>query len=121
MLKEKELCYKITGCAYEVYRNLGNGFLESVYHKALCHELTLKGLNYASELPVNVVYKGVTVGQHRLDLLVEDKVILELKAQPQLPNSAKPQLINYLKATRREVGLLINFTYPRATVKRIVV
>lgn len=120
MLKEKELCYQITGCVYEVYRNLGYGFLESIYHKALCHELKLRSLSYQSEVPVSITYKGMTVGEHRLDLLVEDRVILELKAQLQLPISAKPQLINYLKATRLQVGLLVNFTHPRATVKRIV-
>jgi len=120
MLREKELCYQITGCVYEVYRHLGHGFLESVYHKAMCHELKLRNLSYQSEVPVGIAYKGEAVGEHRLDLLVEDKIILELKAQQQLPPSARPQLINYLKATQREVGLLVNFAYPRATVKRIV-
>lgn len=121
MLKEEELCYRIAGCAYEVYRHLGHGFLESVYHKALCHELQHQGLRYESEVQVNILYKGKRVGDHRLDLMVEDKVIVELKAQPQLPASAKPQLINYLKATNREVGLLVNFTFPKAIVKRVIV
>ena len=120
MLREKELCYRITGCAYEVYRHLGHGFLESVYQKALYQELHNKGLKVQSEQPVTIFYKGVNVGDHRLDLVVEDRVIIELKAQKQIPVSAEPQLINYLKATGKQLGLLVNFTFPKATVKRIV-
>ena len=120
MLKEKELCYEITGCVYEVYRHLGHGFLESIYHKALCQELQSKGLKVQSELPVSIFYKGIKIGDHRLDLLVEDRVIVELKAQKQMPLAAESQLINYLKATGKELGLLVNFTFPKATVKRMV-
>ena len=120
MLREKELCYRITGCVYEVYRHLGHGFLESVYQKALIAELQSRGLSALSEQPVNILYKGVNVGEHRLDLIVEDRVIVELKAQQKMPISAESQLINYLKATGKELGLLVNFTFPKATVKRIV-
>lgn len=120
MLREKELCYEITGCVYEVYRHLGHGFLEGVYQKALCEELQSKGLEVASELPVTIYYKDVNVGDHRLDLVVEDRVVIELKAQKQMPASAQPQLINYLKATGKQLGLLVNFAYPKATVKRVV-
>lgn len=120
MLKEKELCYRITGCVYEVYRHLGYGFLESVYQNAMFQELSHRELSVSTEVPVQITYKGKRVGQHRLDLVVENKVILELKAQPTLPKSAEPQLINYLRASRLSLGLLINFKYPKADVKRIV-
>lgn len=120
MLSEEELTYKIRGAVFEVYRTLGAGFLESVYQNALMQELHLQGLKVISEVPLQVAYKGYSVGEFRVDLIVEDKVLLELKAQPTLPSSAEPQLINYLKATGIKVGLLINFTYPKATIKRIV-
>lgn len=120
MLKEKELCYRITGCVYEVYRHLGAGFLESVYQKALIRELQQAGLAVASEVPVVIRYKGEPIAEHRLDLLVESSVIIELKAQQKIPLSAEPQLINYLKATGKELGLLVNFSFPRAVVKRVV-
>ncbi|MAK51985.1 MULTISPECIES: GxxExxY protein [Marinobacter] len=120
MLKEKELCYRITGCVYEVYRHLGAGFLESVYQKALIQELQFAGLAVQCEVPVVIHYKGEPIAEHRVDLLVENAVIIELKAQKQMPISAEPQLINYLKATGKELGLLVNFSFPKAVVKRVV-
>ncbi|GHD53903.1 GxxExxY protein [Marinobacter persicus] len=120
MLKEKELCYRITGCVYEVYRHLGAGFLESVYQKALVRELQLAGLSVQCEVPVVIHYKGESIAEHRLDLLVEDAVIIELKAQQKMPLAAEAQLINYLKATGKELGLLVNFSFPKAVVKRVV-
>ena len=121
MLREEKLTYKIRGCVFEVYRHLGAGFLESIYQKALVQELELNGLQVASEVPVIIHYKGKPVGEHRLDILVEDAVIVELKAQQKMPLSAEPQLINYLVATGHELGLLVNFTFPRAVVKRVVI
>jgi len=120
MLKDEELTYKIRGCVYEVYRHLGSGFLESVYQRALVSELQSAGLKVECEVPVVVRYKGEPVAEQRLDLLVEDSVIIELKAQKQMPISAEPQLINYLKATGKELGLLVNFSFPKAVVKRVV-
>ena len=120
MLKEEELTYLIQGCVFEVNKQLGFGFLESVYHKALLIELSLKGIKVESEKPVAVRYKGQVVGEHRLDLLVEERVVVELKAQQKLPIGAEAQLLNYLRATHLNVGLLVNFTAPRATIKRIV-
>ena len=117
---EEELTYKIRGAVYEVYRTLGTGFLESVYQNALRNELQLQGLSVKSEVPLQVYYKENLVGEYRADLIVENKVLLELKAQNELPKSAEAQLINYLKTTGIKVGLLINFTHPKATVKRIV-
>lgn len=120
MLKDEELTYKIRGCVFEVYRHLGAGFLESVYQKALARELQQAGLTVASEVPVVIHYKGEPLAEHRLDLLVENSVIIELKAQKTLPLSAEPQLINYLKAAGKELGLLVNFSFPKAVVRRVV-
>ena len=120
MLKEKELCYRITGCVYEVYRHLGCGFLESVQQRALVHELRAAGLAVESEAAVTINYKGRPVAEHRLDLLVENRIIVELKAQQKVPLAAESQLINYLKATGLKLGLLVNFAFPKATVKRII-
>lgn len=120
MLKEENLTYRVRGCIYEVYRHLGHGFLEGVYQQALLNELESNGIKVRSEVPVEVIYKGKVVGAHRLDLLVENQLILELKAQQKLPLGAKAQLLNYLKATNLQVGLLVNFTFPKATVERLV-
>ena len=121
MLTEEALTYRIRGAIFEVSKQLGPGFLESVYQKALAIELQSAGLDVQTELPANIYYKHHLVGAHRLDLVVENRVVLELKAQAQLPPSAEPQLINYLRATGLPVGLLVNFTYPKAWIKRIVV
>ncbi|WP_227508275.1 GxxExxY protein [Marinobacter sp. P4B1] len=112
--------YRITGCVYEVYRHLGCGFLESVYQRALVHELRAAGLAVESEAAVTINYKGQPLAEHRLDLLVENRIIVELKAQQKVPFAAESQLINYLKATGLKLGLLVNFAFPKATVKRII-
>ena len=117
---EKELVYKINRCVFEVYRVLGHGFLEKVYERALLKELKAKGLKAQAQVPIQIHYKGENVGDYYADLVVEDKVIIELKAQEHLNMAKEAQLINYLKATKIQVGLLVNFTYPKATVKRFV-
>lgn len=119
-MDDRELTYKIQGCVFEVFRNLGAGFLEQVYQKALLKELKLAGLNAISEKEIDVFYKGEIVGEYRADIIVEERVLLELKAQATLPITAEPQLLNYLKATGIKIGLLVNFTHPKATVKRLV-
>ena len=120
MLREEELSYRIRSAVFEVNRVLGAGFLESIYQKALVYELRQSGLQVQEEVPVSVFYKDRVVGEHRMDIVVENSVVLELKAQPKLPISAEPQLINYLKATGMSVGMLVNFTFPKAFIKRIV-
>lgn len=117
---EEELTYKIRGAVFEVYRNLGHGFLESVYQNALLYELRRLGLSVESEVPLSVVYKGQVVGEYRADLVVDNMVLLELKSQTMLHSTADAQLVNYLKATGIKIGLLINFTHPKATIKRLV-
>ena len=115
-----ELTYKINGAIFEVNRVLGSGFLEKVYEKALMVELKLKGLSAKSQVPVTVDYKGEMVGEYFADIVVEGQVIMELKAVATLQNIHEAQLLNYLKATGYKVGLLVNFTHPKAEIKRFV-
>ena len=115
-----EVTYKINGAIFEVNRVLGSGFLEKVYEKALMVELKLRGLSAKSQVPVTVDYKGENVGEYFADIVVEDQIILELKAVDSLQNIHQAQLLNYLKATGYKVGLLVNFTHPKAEIKRFV-
>ena len=104
-----EITEKIINAFYKVYNTLGYGFLEKVYEKAMMIELKKQGLNAQSQLPINVYYETEEVGLYYADIIVEDKVILELKANDTFCAEDEPQLLNYLKATRAEVGLLLNF------------
>ena len=115
-----ELTYQINGAVFEVNRILGSGFLEKVYQKALLIELRKRGLKAQSEVPIQVQYKGELVGDYFADIVVEDRIILELKAIEKLQKVHEAQLLNYLKATGMHVGLLINFTHPKAEIKRMV-
>jgi GxxExxY protein len=108
-MKHRELTAKIIDCAYRVHRELGFGFLESVYQNALVIELTKADLKVEQEKKVKVSYEGKVIGDFTADVVVEEKVILELKSVKQLHAAHEAQLINYLKATGIEVGLLINF------------
>ena len=116
----KELSYKIIGLAMEVHRELGSGFLEKVYEKALFIELCDRGLKVENQVPINVKYKGQSVGEYIVDLLVEEKVIVELKTVEKLTKLHEAQLLNYLKATGHKVGLLVNFQNEKAEIKRMV-
>ena len=120
MLQEEQISYVIQGCVFEVYRQLGCGFLEKVYEKALLAELELQGLSAKAQVPVTVQYKNVVVGNYFADIVVEDCVLLELKAQHKLPQASRAQLLNYLKATGLHLGMLVNFAFPKASVKRVV-
>jgi len=119
-LIEKELTYKIRAAVLEVSRCLGAGFLEKVYERALVIELENIGLRCNSQLSVPVTYKSRIVGEYFADIIVENKIILELKAQENIRPEHTAQLINYLKATAMKIGLLINFTHPKAEIKRFV-
>ena len=120
MLQEEQISYAIQGCVFEVYRQLGCGFLEKVYEKALLAEFELQGLRAEAQVPVTVQYKNVDIGVYFADIIVEKCVILELKAQQKLPQSSKAQLLNYLKATDLHLGMLVNFAFPKASVQRVV-
>jgi len=116
-----EITYQIRGAVFEVNRVLGVGFLEKVYEKALLVELRRRGLKAEGQVPITVKYKGEVVGEYFADIVVEEQVILELKAVEQLQKIYEAQLLNYLKATGYNIGLLINFTHPKAEIKRFVV
>ena len=111
---------KIIGSAYTVANSLGSGFLEKVYENALAHELAKAGLHVVQQAAISVMYDGVIVGDYVADLLVENEILLELKAVKALDAIHMAQCMNYLKATGLTVCLLINFGTPRIEVKRIV-
>ena len=115
----KELTQEIIGAAYEVHQTLGYGFLEKVYQRALKAELDLRGIASEMETPVDVFYKGVAVGEYRGDLLVDGKVMVEIKVAKTYNPSDEAQLLNELKGSEITVGLLINFGRDRADVKRM--
>jgi len=108
---------RIIGAAYKVYNELGHGFAERVYQNALALEMVGAGLSVHCQRPIRVLYRGRVVGDYVADLVVDDKVIVEVKAVAGLEGAHEAQLINYLKATGIEVGLLINFG-PQIEIKR---
>ena len=116
------LAQKVIGAAIEVHRALGPGFLESVYEQAMGIELGLLGISFERQVPVAVAYKGHSIGESRLDLLVEGRPVVELKAVDQFAPIHTAQVMSYLKATGHRLGLLINFNVVRLKdgVKRVV-
>jgi GxxExxY protein len=116
---EKELSYVIVGCFYWVYNTLGYGFLESVYARALEVALRLKGLKVEREVPVTIFFEGVEVGKHRMDMLVENRVIIEIKSTEKVTDVPKRQTRNYLSATKLELGLFLHFG-PQPSYHRIL-
>jgi len=115
-----DITFAINGVVFEVNRILGPGFLEKVYENALLVELRARGLKAEAQMPISVSYKGNTVGEYFADILVEDKVIIELKTVENLDKIHEAQLLNYLKATGINVGLLVNFKNTKAEIKRMV-
>jgi GxxExxY protein len=103
------LTERIIGCAIAVHRELGPGLLEATYEEALCIELEEAGLRYQRQMRVPIAYKGRSVGEYRLDLLVEDAVVVEVKSVERLKPVFDAQLLTYLRATGKRVGLLLNF------------
>jgi GxxExxY protein len=110
----------VVGAAYEVSNVLGAGFLEKVYHRALIREMVSRGLAVRSQVPYPVAYKGECVGEYVADVLVEDRVLVELKCVDRLASEHLAQCINYLKASGVRLALLINFQKPRFEWKRII-
>jgi GxxExxY protein len=117
-MEYEELTRRIIGCAYTVYNRMGFGFLESVYKKCLLIELSKEGIQAESEVSIRVQYDGQLVGEFIADLLVEGVVIVELKSVRALTEAHEVQLVNYLVATGKQVGLLLNFGPETAQVKR---
>lgn len=117
---ESELTGKIIGCAMEVHKNLGNGFQEVIYQRALGIEMRLQGLEFAREFEMPIFYKGEDIGTRRVDFFVEGKIMVEIKAIIQLEDVHLAQAINYLEAYKMDVGLLINFGSKKLQFKRVM-
>ena len=120
MTELKDLTEKIIGCAYNVYNKMGFGFLESVYEKCMAIELEKAGLQAKFQIPIRVYYDDQIVGDFVADILVDDKVIVELKSVSRIVKAHEIQLVNYLVATGKNVGLLLNFGERGVEVKRKV-
>ena len=114
------LVERTVGAAYEVANVLGAGFLEKVYERALLKELTLRGLRAASQVRLSVSYKGQCIGEYAADLVVEDRLLVEVKCVEHFSNEHLAQCINYLKASGLHLALLINFRRPKVEWRRIV-
>ncbi len=122
MDKLNNLTERIIKCAIEVHKTLGPGLLESIYEKAICHEVGIEGLKYQSQVVVPIMYKGTALGEHRLDMIVEDEIIAEFKAVDRMDPVFKAQVLSYLRLTSKKIGLLINFNVPylKDGIQRII-
>ena len=116
----EELSGRIIGAAIEVHKELGPGFLEGIYEEALKIELSEHSMRHDSQKEIKIEYLGVEIGVHRLDLLVEKKIVVELKAVKELTDIHFAQLRSYLKAADLKVGLLLNFAKPALEIRRVV-
>ena len=119
-MKHKELTESVIGCAYFVYNKMGFGFLESVYEKCLMIELKKAGLHAEAQKEITVYYENEIVGEFIADVIVENLVILELKSVRRVVKAHEVQLVNYLAATGKDVGLILNFAEKGVEVKRKV-
>lgn len=120
MLFDEDLSYQIWGGIFEVYKELGCGYLEKIYERALLLELNARGLEARGQVPLAVSYKGQNVGEYVADVIIANCVLLELKAQSRLTGVDEAQLLNYLTISGLRVGMLVNFTYPKAQIRRLV-
>ena len=116
----QELAYQIVGLAMQVHTRLGNGFLEKVYENALMVLLHKAGINAVQQAPITVLFDGESVGTYYADILIENKIILELKAVSEISDSHKAQALNYLKATGLNLAMVFNFANPRLEYQRVV-
>ncbi len=115
-----ELSHKVIGCAYKVSNELGAGFLEKVYENALLHELKKAGLGACQQQPITVYYDSVAVGEYFADILVENRLIIELKTVRAIDSIHIAQCLNYLRATGMELALILNFSQSRLGIKRVI-
>jgi len=116
----KQLSYDIMSAALTVHKKLGHGFLEKIYENALAIELKNHNILFRQQAPIKVFYENKLIGEYAADILVDDKIIIELKAAEEISNIHKAQLINYLRATNLRLGIIINFGKPRLEYKRVV-
>jgi GxxExxY protein len=114
----EDLSYKIRGCAFRVYNTLGFGHKENVYQEALASEFEKEKINFEREKILPVIYEGRKIGNYKPDFVVEDKIIIEIKAVPFMPPNYEKQLTHYLKSTNYKLGLLINFGDRHLDIKR---
>jgi GxxExxY protein len=115
----KDLTENVIGAAMEVHNTLGSGFLEYVYQEALCYELKLRNIQFESQKDIDIWYKDMLIPKkYTPDLIIENNVIVELKASSALTDNDEAQLLNYLKATRKKIGLLLNFGTERLEIRR---
>ena len=117
-MEYEDITHKIIGCAYQVFNQLGLGFLESVYQKSMIIELTKSGLNVEPENPLKVYYEEEIVGDFYVDLFVESEIVVELKSVKSLAKEHEVQLVNYLNGLKKNIGLLINFGQSGVEIKR---
>ena len=117
-MKNEGITHKIIGCAYDVYNNLGFGFFENIYKKAMVIELNKSGLSVEQEKPLKVFYDDQVIGDFYIDLFVEQEIVVELKSVQNLNKEHGIQLVNYLNGLKKEIGLLINFGPEGVEVKR---
>ena len=117
-MEYRELTEKVIGCAYRVYNKMGFGFLESVYEKCMLIELRKAGINTDSQKPITVYYENEIVGEFVADIIVNDTIILELKSLRRIIKAHEVQLVNYLVATGKPVGLILNYAESKVEVKR---
>ena len=117
---KQKITQKIIGCAFEVSNTLGIGFVEKVYENALVHLIRKSGLKVVQQYPIKVTFDGILVGEFVADLLVEDRVLVELKAVSMLVNDHTAQALNYLRASGLELCLLINFGRTKVEIKRLL-
>jgi GxxExxY protein len=115
----KDLSYRVIGCAQRVHSALGPGFPEQVYHRALCLELVKEKIPFSSEVEFEVAYEGVSCGHFRADIVVDEKIILELKAVEEIISKHTAQLLAYLKASGLSLGILMNFSGAQLHTKRM--
>jgi len=110
----------IIGAAIKVHKTLRSGYTENIYHRALEHELELREIPYETEKDIKIIYKGKIIGDYKIDLLINDRIVVELKAVQEFCNAHISQVISYLKATRLNVGLLLNFSKSKLEIRRVV-
>ncbi|MBM4307477.1 MAG: GxxExxY protein [Deltaproteobacteria bacterium] len=116
----RDLSYQIMSAIFEVHKTLGPGYVESVYEKALLLELISRGMSVDVQRGFDLTYKGKKIGNHRLDLVVEDKIVVELKAVERFAPQHTAQLLSYLKASGYRLGILVNFSKAKVEYRRVV-
>ncbi|MDD5131384.1 MAG: GxxExxY protein [bacterium] len=116
-----ELSYQIMGAIFEVHKQMGPGFIEAVYQKALIEELSSRSIHAETEKSIQLTYKGKKIGTHKLDLVIEDKIVIELKAVERFCAHHQAQLLSYLKASNYKLGILVNFSRKQVEYDRVVI